>query len=217
MKIWKDPVWSKIIAAIISLAAAVAWRAEAISGPSALCLVIVISLECILFWACKRPSRLVSTGGFYYGEGQRRLLRRCIILVPLAGCAFLFLPILHLLWTAQNQKGTNSRHFTIAVAQFEKPTQPDSYRVTRSIRESLESLASRYPEIKIVSIDHFIDWKAGKAGVDSIENEARRLGASLVIWGDYDTTSKSVIVSTNFKILYGLELPRRIETKLSHL
>lgn len=168
-------------------------------------------IETILWSAYQRRSRLIESGEFYYSRGRRRMLLLGVIGVPLVACAMwcagLFWPVLRERWQ-------NSRQFTVAVARFENPLHPEDrqYRVTKYIIEGLESIADRYPGIHVVALDRFIESQDGRGIANK---EARRIGARVVLWGDFYATTKAVVVSTNVEVLAFPELPHSLAPKVT--
>src|ERR1019366_10075939 len=93
----------------------------------------------------------------------------------------------------------------ILVADFEPSGSPlSSYRVTRSIVEHLTNATTTYPDVAVERLYRFISWKDGR---DSAREEGERRKAAMVIWGDYDTTPDTAIMTINIELMGEHQLP----------
>jgi tetratricopeptide (TPR) repeat protein len=97
------------------------------------------------------------------------------------------------------ERSQNLSHFTIAIAPFEDPSNPElaQYRMTKTVHRSLQNLADAHTEIRVASLGHFIPSEDSKTAPE----QAEQIGARMVIWGDYDHTGTNVDVSVRIALV----------------
>ena len=88
----------------------------------------------------------------------------------------------------------------ILVADFEGPD-PQSYRVTETIRKNLENATEPYADTKVKLLGKVIKDTPEQSGRDVAREEGKQRKAAIVIWGWYGKTKDTVPISVNFEIL----------------
>lgn len=93
-----------------------------------------------------------------------------------------------------------TKDIIILVADFEGPD-PQSYRVTETIRKNLENATEPYPDTKVKLLGKVIKDTPEKSGREVAREEGKQRKAAIVIWGWYGKTKDTVPISVNFEIL----------------
>ena len=196
--IWKDPVWSKVLGqGIIVLLTVIwgmwgewEWPRSIFVG---LCVVVASTIEWRLWFLYERRS-IIKGGDHFYGRGRRRLLLIALLTVPVIAVVLTYQA------PAWRSRWINSQQFTIYVARFENPLQPQQqqFRVTGYVVDGLKTGAQMHAGIKIIELKRFI---GSQEEAQVALGEAKRLGARVMLWGDFYATGKAAVVSINVDVL----------------
>jgi hypothetical protein len=211
-KLWNDPVWSKVIATLIAdallfaLATLVArhlppevpkpWVIVSAVTPAAI-------LLCALFILFRQTSRIITPGEMHRSPYYRAPIRRIALFGALIAAV---LPVAVWAVSALHQRFPAADTALILVADFETRPTDVSYRVTRTIVQQLQEAASSYKDVNVLRLGRPIPWHDGIQTALRVGAERR---AAIVIWGDFDTTPDSVIVSANIELIPGPGLRHR--------
>jgi tetratricopeptide (TPR) repeat protein len=179
-RIWQDPVWSKVISALILAATSyvwylLSWETFAKAFPFGVCGIVWLGL--LFLYARIR-------------HGSRKWFGVSILFLLITSPVLFYVTLTYI-------ANRPADKIIILVADFDGPD-PTNDRVTQNLYERMANAIRDYPDLKVQLLGEPISFKEGS-------NAARLKGhekkATLVRWGSYGKTDDAVQITVNYEVL----------------
>lgn len=186
--IWNDPVWSKVIATMITAATgALIYSAWEGIRPRLSILSLSIIWASLLYARIAKNSVIVFESTVKRHVFPRRIRR-------LALCGLILIPLVA--GVSSYLRYVAPKKTIVLICQFNGEA-PKKYRVTETIIDQLELASRSYHDIELRQTPDSLDVKDSTAA----RLQAAKYGASVVIWGWYATTEQRTRISAHFELI----------------